>query len=149
LSGFFRRGFFVHKCADWFILILVLEIIKEKWPYIEDVTNLSLSEFILSIKFVFLQSIFFHFDNKIYKQTFGTSMGSPLSPIIADLILQRFESSILNNLTYKPTFYYRYVDDIVLAVPLSHLNSLLEKFNSFHRRLKFTMKMRREGDRLS
>jgi len=75
-------------------------------------------------------------------------MESTLSPVIAGLI-QRLESSILNNLTYKPTFYYRYVDDIVLAVPLSHLNSLLEKFNSFHRRLKFTMEMREEGDKLS
>jgi len=75
-------------------------------------------------------------------------MGSPLSPIVADLILQRLESSILN-LTFKPIFYYRYVDDIVLSVPYSHLNSLLDKFNSFHHRLKFTMEMEREGDRLN
>jgi len=40
-------------------------------------------------------------------------MGSPLSPIVADLVLQKLESTILNNLSYKPTFYYKYVDDIV------------------------------------
>jgi len=68
-------------------------------------------------------------------------MGSPLSPVVADLILQRFESSILNDLTYKPTFYHRYVDDIALSVPFDQLNGLLAKFNSFHRRLKFTMEM--------
>jgi len=50
---------------------------------------------------------------------------------------------------YKPTFYYRYVDDIALSVSLLQLNGLREKFNSFHYRLKFTMKMGREGDRLN
>jgi len=118
---------------------MALEIIKENWPHIEAHTNLPLSEFILSVKLV-LDSTFFHFDNTIYKQTFGTPMGSPLSPVIADLILQRLESSILNNLTYKPIFYYRYVDDIILAVPFLHLHNLLQKF---------TMEMSGEGDTLS
>jgi len=45
--------------------------------------------------------------------------------------------------------YYRYVDDIALSVPLSQLNSLLEKFNTFHHRLKFIMEMEREGDILN
>jgi len=127
---------------------MALEIINEKWHYIEAHTTLPLSEFILAIKLV-LESTFFHFDNTIYKQTFGTPMGSPLSPVIADLILQKLESSILNNFTHKPIFYYRYVDDIILSVPLPHLHNLLEKFNSFHHRLKFTMEMNGEGDILS
>jgi len=52
-------------------------------------------------------------------------LGAPLSPVIVDFILQRLESSILNDLTYKPTFYYRYVDDIALSVSLSQLNGLV------------------------
>jgi len=76
-------------------------------------------------------------------------MGSPLSPVIADLILQRLELSILTNLSFKPTFFYRYVDDIILAVPLCHFNDLLDKFNSFHHRLKFTMEVKKNGDRLN
>jgi len=127
---------------------MALDIIKEKWPYIETHTNLPLNELIFSIKLV-LDSTFFIFDNTIYKQTFGTPMGSPLSPVIADLILQRLESSVLNNYTYKPIFYYRYVDDIILAVPVTHLHILLDKFNAFHHRFKFTMEMSGEGDVLS
>jgi len=90
---------------------LSLEIIKEKWSYIEAHTNLPQNEFVLAIKFV-LESTFFHFNNCVYKQTYGAPMGSPLSPVVADLILQRLESTILSDITYKPTFYYRYVDDI-------------------------------------
>jgi len=84
-------------------------------------TNLPLGEFILSTRFV-LQSTYFHFNNKFYKQTFGTPMESPLSLVVADLVLQKLESTILNNLTYKSIFYYRYVDNIALSVPLSQLS---------------------------
>jgi len=123
---------------------LALEIIKDKWSHIEAHTNLPQKEFVLAIKFV-LESTFFHFNNCVYRQTFGAPMGSPLSPVIADLILQRLESTILNDITYKPIFYYRYVDDIALAVPFSQLNSLLTKFNSYHHRIKFTMEMDGKG----
>jgi len=127
---------------------MVLEIIEEKCSYIEAHTNLPQNEFSLAIKFV-LESTYFLFNNRVYKQTFGAPMRSPLSPVVADLILQRLESSILNNLSYKPTFYYRYVDDIALSVPFDQLNDLLAKFNSFHCRLKFTMEMECEGHRLN
>jgi len=63
-------------------------------------------------------------------------MGSPLSPIITDLTLQNFESHIPKNLSFIPSFYIRYVDDIALAALHTLLSELLEKFNSFHPRLK-------------
>jgi len=109
LTSFDVVSLFINIPTD-----MVLEIIDKKWPYIEMHTNLPLSEFILSTRFV-LQSTYFHFNNKFYKQTFGTPMRSPLSPVVADLVLQKLESTVLNNLTYKPTFYYRYVDDIALS----------------------------------
>ncbi|EFN71402.1 hypothetical protein EAG_10236, partial [Camponotus floridanus] len=37
------------------------------------------------------------------------------------------------------TFYFRYVDDVVLAAPSSMLSTILDTFNSFHTRLQFTM----------
>jgi len=125
-------------------IALVIEIIKEKWSHIEAHTNLPFNEFIISIKFV-LESTHFHFNNRVYKQTYGAPMRSPLSPMVADLILQHLESSILSDLSYKPIFYYRYVDDIVLFVPISQLNNLLRKFNSFHYRLQFTIEIEREN----
>jgi len=68
-------------------------------------------------------------------------MGSPLSPIVADLIMQSLELQTINNLPFVPIFYFRYVDDIALAAPTSHLNTLLLKFNSFHPRLRFTLEI--------
>jgi len=70
-------------------------------------------EFFFALEFI-LNFTFFLFNDKFYKQTFGTPMGSPLSPIIADLI-QELELEALNNLSIQSLFYVRYVDDIALA----------------------------------
>jgi len=74
-------------------------------------------------------------------------MGSPLSPIVADLVLQKLESLSIDSLYVKPIFYHRYVDDIVLAAPVASLQDLLQAFNSFHPRLFFTMEV--GGDNLN
>jgi len=38
-------------------------------------------------------------------------------------------------------FYFRYVDDIAMAIPSSVYDTILEAFNSFHPRLQFTMEL--------
>ena len=53
-------------------------------------TNIPKEEFVVAVKFV-LNSTFFIFNNKFYKQVFGILMGSPLSPIIADIVMQDLE----------------------------------------------------------
>jgi len=68
-------------------------------------------------------------------------MGSLLSPIIVDLVSQLLEIQTLNKLNFKPAFYFRYVDNIVLVAPFSSLNDLLDQFNSFHPRLKFIIEI--------
>ena len=37
------------------------------------------------------------FNNKFYKQTVGLAMGSPLSPILAEIYMNNFENEIINN----------------------------------------------------
>lgn len=86
-----------------------------RWMYIESNTSLSFVDFMVTVKFV-LTSMFFIFNNKIYKQTFRAPMGSPLSPIIVNVVMQELEERVLNFIDCSPTFYYRYVDDIVLSI---------------------------------
>ncbi|KYM96692.1 hypothetical protein ALC62_12640 [Cyphomyrmex costatus] len=73
-------------------------------------------------------------------------MGSPLSLILADLVMRRLESLALLSFNRELPFYYRYVDDVCLAVDSSDINLLLCKFNEFHPRLQFTVEI--GGDRL-
>jgi len=93
-------------------------------------------------------SIYFTFNNKIYKQTYGTPMGSPLSPVIADVVMQDLETTCLNRINFQLTFYYRYVDDIVMATPSDKIDLIFETFNDYHDRLKFTIECE-EGRSLS
>jgi len=58
-------------------------------------------------------------------------MGSFLSPIMAHLVMQDLEESILNSLNIHPSQYYWYVDDIILSAPEEEIHNTLKKFNSY------------------
>ena len=57
------------------------------------------------------------FDNKLYKQIDGMSMGSPLGPLFANLFLSHYESQWLADSPVKPIVYRRYVDDTLWLLP--------------------------------
>jgi len=121
-------------------LDLAINSIEKRWEHIGNHINISQNEFIAAIKFV-LTSTFFKFNNGIYRQTFGMPMGSPLSPIISDLVMRDLEENVMNSLSIRPLFYVRYVDDILLSTHEGEIHDLLNKFNSYHQRLQFTMEL--------
>ena len=65
-------------------------------------------------------------------------MGSTVSSIFADLVLADLEEHCLNQLDFKPTFFVRYVDDILTCIPIDKIEHILDTFNSYHSRLQFT-----------
>lgn len=71
-------------------------------------------------------------------------MGSPLSPVISDLVLQNLEEYALKKLPFTPLFYFRYVDDIATAAPPVYFDTMLAVSNSFHDRLNFTIEIGRD-----
>lgn len=68
-------------------------------------------------------------------------MGSPLSPILADIVMQDLEERALSCISFRLPFYFRYVDDIALAAPSAHIPVILNTFNSLHKRLNFTIEI--------
>jgi hypothetical protein len=123
---------------------LAINGIINRWPHIKDSTKIPINEFVSTIKFI-LTSTYFTFNNIVYKQTFSTPMGSPLSPIIADIVMQDLEYKALNSLKLELPFYERYVDDIALAAPTDKIGEILNVFNYYHQRIQFTIE--REKDR--
>ncbi|KYN42715.1 hypothetical protein ALC56_02844, partial [Trachymyrmex septentrionalis] len=63
----------------------------------------------------------------------------PLSPILADVIIQDLECNIFKTLTTHILLYYRYiiVDDVIIVAPNDHINKILYSFNSYHEKIKF------------
>jgi len=116
--------------------------IKDRWNDIKNTTKISLTQFLEAIDLVIdfcalrvLSSMVG--STKIY----GSSMGSPLSPILADIIMDDLEINCLTKLDFKIHNYYRYIDDIFLIIPRNKVDSILKIFNEYHPRLKFTHKL--------
>jgi len=119
---------------------LAINSILKRWALIKLKTNIPKDEFLEAIKLT-LSSTYFVFNKKIYRQTYGTPMGSPLSPIIAHMVLQDLEEEVLEKINCNIPFYYRYVDDIVLAAPIDQIKKIVDTFNTFHDRLQFTVEL--------
>ena len=123
---------------------LAVESVTTRWELISQNTTIPFDEFLGALKLI-IDSTFFKFNNICYKQIFGLPMGSPLSPILADLVMQDLECKAIKNLTFHLPLYYRYVDDIILAAPVNSLPSVLDTFNSMHDRLQFTIEIENEN----
>ena len=92
-------------------------------------------------KFLF-ENTFFKFNNMTYKQEFGLPMGSPISGLFADMVMNELEIECLNKLKVQhnviPLLYARYVDDSLMIVDKNKIDTVLEIFNSYHKSLNFT-----------
>lgn len=90
-----------------------------------------------------LKNTYFQFEGQIYKQILGAPMGSPLSPVIANIYMMYFEIKALESAPLKPSLWRRYVDDtfIIWQHGIEELNNFLIHLNSIHEDIKFTMEI--------
>ncbi|XP_023230812.1 uncharacterized protein LOC111630885, partial [Centruroides sculpturatus] len=92
---------------------------------------------------------YFQFNGKIYKQTQGVPMGSPLSPILAELIMRNIENRIFHApLTiHYPIMYLQYVDDILIAWDSSaeDLDKFIQMLASIYPTINFTVEEEQEN----
>ncbi|KAK7864163.1 hypothetical protein R5R35_004079 [Gryllus longicercus] len=96
---------------------------------------------------VCLSTTFFQYRQEFYAQIDGTAMGSPLSPVVANLFIGAFEEQALENAPLKPTLWLRYVDDTFVIWPhgSENLQTFLAHLNSIHPRIRFTMETELHG----
>ncbi|XP_058817322.1 uncharacterized protein LOC131680624 [Topomyia yanbarensis] len=103
-------------------------------------TNINLDLFIEIVEFC-LNNSYFRFRDKFYLQTFGTAMGSPLSPILADIVMENLISTVIRSLPFKIPVLRKYVDDLVLALPKNQVQQTLHIFNSYNENIQFTIEL--------
>ena len=70
-------------------------------------------------------------------------MGSPLSPIIANLFMENFEQRALSTTQLKPEWWSRYVDDtfLIWAHGRDELGKFMDHLNKQSDSIKFTMEL--------
>ena len=55
----------------------------------------------------------FAYNGTYYQQVFGTAMGSPVSAVIANMVMEDVEQRALATSPVKPFFWKRYVEDVI------------------------------------
>lgn len=122
---------------------LVMQAIENRWPDISLNIDLQLPQFLYAVELI-LSSTCFTFEGQFYEQIFGSPMGSPLSPILADMVLEDLENQCLQKLQFNVPIFYRYVDDIFTVLPRNRIDEVIGVFNDYHPRLQFTYELERD-----
>ena len=87
-----------------------------------------------------LENCVFSFQGKFYKQLHGAAMGSPCSPVVANIYMEYFEELALGPEVPVPiTEWKRYVDDVFSIIPKGKRDILLNYLNSIDPHIKFTV----------
>ena len=68
-------------------------------------------------------------------------MGNPLSPILADIVMEKLFKVSFSLCTYKPTLILKYVDDILLIIQNNEIQKIKNNFETFNEQLKFTVEI--------
>ena len=92
-----------------------------------------------------LTSTYFQYNGKHYKQLHGTAMGSPVSVVVAEIVMQNIEELALA--TYKLTLplWLRYVDDTFTAVHKDEIDDFHEHLNGQNADMQFTKEIEENG----
>ncbi|CAH8622133.1 unnamed protein product, partial [Heterobilharzia americana] len=110
-------------------------------------TKASVGEIMLGVQLC-LTSTVFKFQGKIYRQTEGVAMGSPISPIVADIFMDSWEDMALRTYNPTPKIWWRYVDDTFTVLKSEHIDSFLTHINSVVNAIQFTYEVENEQGEL-
>jgi hypothetical protein len=118
----------------------VLDIIKNKLEQdttLSDRTTLTSNEILDLLSFV-LKSTSFQYNGEFYDQLSGVPMGSQVSVVVAEIMMEHLESEALKS-DSKPSWYGRFVDDIACKIRQDNIDDFHFALNSVCPELQFTV----------
>lgn len=118
---------------------LAINIIEEKWNVIEEYTTMEKGLFLRILKFCIEDNRYFQYSEKIYFQQKGLPMGSPASPIVADIVMEKLLDTCIEKLDVGPKIMTKYVDDLFCVISENAIENMLMELNEFSPDIKFTM----------
>ena len=71
-------------------------------------------------------------------------MGSPISPIVANLYMENFEEKAISTAPHPPYLWKRFVDDIFTIIESSQRRAFLDHINSIDKHIQFICEEQRE-----
>ncbi|XP_035659430.1 uncharacterized protein LOC118404460 [Branchiostoma floridae] len=85
---------------------------------------------------------YFVYNGQYYQQLHGCAMGSPVSPIVVNLYMERFETEALSTFPdTPPANWFRYVDDTFSRLKKTNADKFFQHINQIDDNIKFTQEM--------
>ena len=100
----------LFTCIPVYPAINIIKDLLEKNHTLKERTVMDVSDIILLLDFC-LKNTYFSFQGQFYEQVEGAAMGSPVSPIVANIYMEYLEQKALSTAPYPSMFWCRFVDD--------------------------------------
>ena len=97
----------------------IIKKLLEQDQELQHRTPMTVENIICLLEFC-LNSTYFMFQGKYYEQLEGVAMGSPISPIVANLYMGNFEVEAIRSAAHPPYLWKRNVDDTFTVIDSSH-----------------------------
>ena len=104
---------------------------------------MSIQQIISLLEFC-LSHTYFLFQVKYYEQVQGAAMGSPISPLIANIFMEEFEVKALSSFPHPPSLWLRFVDDTFVINQAEHSQEL-QHINNQDPHIQFTVECTQPG----
>ena len=95
------------------------------------------AEQIISLLEFCLKTTYFQFQGRFFEQLQGAAMWSPISPIVANLFMEDFETKAINTAQYPPRIWKRYVDNTCVIIDSANKEIILEHINYIDPHIQF------------
>ena len=117
--------------------LTIIEKMLEEDPGFQERTSMTVKNIFCLLEFC-LRSTYFTFQNQYYEQVEGAAMGSPISPIVANLFMENFETKAISISPHPPLMWKGFVDDICVIIKEAQKQEFLEHINSIDPHIQFT-----------
>ena len=130
----------VSACFTSVPIDTAINIIRRKLELDQELhirTSMSVEQIISLLEFC-LKTTYFQFQGRFFEQLQGAAMGSPISPIVANLYMEDFENKAINTAECPPRVWKRFVDGTFVVIEATKKQGFLEHINSVDPHIHFT-----------
>ena len=100
---------------------------------------------IMDLQKLYLESKFFQYNGRHYKQLNGTAIGSLVSVLVAEIVMQHIEKRALATYDQTLHFWFRYVDDTITILQTDDIDVFHGHLNRQNSDIQFTRELEDNG----
>ena len=136
ISSYDVKALFTLVPVDPAITIVQERLTQD--PTLSQRTQMSIPQIVTLLELC-LKNTYFLFQGKYYEQVHSAAMGSPISPLIANMFMEEFEAKALQSAPDSPSLWVRFVDDTLVIQEAEHSQQFLQHINSQDPNIQFTV----------